>query len=332
VIRRWGGVPGPWMALVLLVGCPQDDREPPSEPSEVEGPLPASEAQAPADMALAVPSATAWRTEGEGAERRRIPVAPGEAVGGEASATVDVRGGGRFEVAPGAQAHLGGVPPPPLLLGRGRARARLGPTGPPDRAPLRLGTPEVTVELVRGGDVFAVALADGRTWVVALAGDPVLLTGAAADQGGARRWPLAAGQGVWVTGEGPGEPAAAPSRAREVEAAMDVLAGKGSPGRDVGTQARADAALEEALVRLERERARGRALAAAHRQAVADDAARATEIRKQIVEHTKALVRLRGLVRTRWERLAALEVALGAASEGAAARNDRVQRALVPRP
>jgi hypothetical protein len=322
------------MALVLVVGCPQEDGEPPSESAEVEVPLPASKAQPPVDTAeaKAAPAATAWRTEGEAAERRRIPVAPGEALGGEASATVDIRGGGRFEVAPGAQARLGGVPPPPLLLGSGRARARLGPTGPPDRAPLRLGTPEVTVELVRGGDVFAVALAEGRTWVVALAGDPVLLTGAAEDQGGARRWPLAAGQGVWVTGEGPGEPAAAPSRAREVEAAMDALAGKGSSGRDAGAQARAVAALEEVLVRLEREGARGRALAAAHRQAVADDAARAKEIRKQIVEHAKALVRLRGLVRTRWERLAALEVALDAASEGAAGQNDRVQRALVPPP
>jgi hypothetical protein len=337
-IRGWlllVGVLGAWAS-----GCSEDESPAaatPAEPHASEGTVDEGPPASPLE-----PAPAAWRMVGDGPDRRRVPVEPGVDLvpDPDTGTTVDLRGGGRVEIAPRSHARLGAVAARPVLLGTGRARALLTASGPPDRAPLRVATPQATVELVRSGDVWVAALPDGRTWIAALAGHPTVVTGAVDAEGHLERWALGPGQALWVDADGPGEPAPGPTRAEEVTVRMDALVGGGDPA--AGGAALGGAvweavweAVEAALDDLEGELARGRALSEAHRGALVDAPGRATELRRQIVQHSKALLRLRARVLVRWERAAAQALAPGGPADGSGRPgrvDERVERALSHRP
>lgn len=232
---------------------------------------------------------------------------------------IDFPDGERLELFGPAHATLLRAGASILLLARGEARGFIVPSSRPPREPLRIATPATTVELGRSGDVWVAAGDDGRTIVGQLAGVSDSWIG-----DGSVRNAVSAGEALRVHLDGKLDTLTGRTRLDEVRA----LAPKKS-NSSAGTKlprasfsALRDAAVA-ALVALEGERARGVALIAEHRAAVATGKSAPPELRASLVAHSKALLERRTALERSWERLRAF--ALFVADAEAAAEIERLR-------
>lgn len=289
-------------------GCSHESARGLGEP-RVSGPG-ATSATAPDDRASA-PPARVGLVEGE-VVLEGVPAVSGAGV--EAGQAVALRNAGRLslDLLVGARVTLFGngavvVAEPPdqgVWLTGGIAHVADPPGGVGTRAPLRIATPAVTVELQGAGDVVVTIEPSGATHVAVLNGRVELTTGEVDVRRRLRVTELGPATMVRVA-ERVEEPGPGPARLEEaIEAARAILgrASGGSPGAAVARIA--TARLDEAMRWLELEQRRGRDLTARHRAAVqAGRSDEAMQYQREIVAHAQAVHALRQLVITRWERV-----------------------------
>ncbi|MFO0683082.1 MAG: hypothetical protein U0234_13585 [Sandaracinus sp.] len=272
---------------------------------------------------------TAPLAEGDALEHRaRITVEEG----GEA--TLETSDGDRLVLFGPATAQIGDRGGASLHLASGMCHVRLppGPAGP--RAPLRIATPESSIELIGPGEVLIDADRSGATWNVVMAGLSRLGTGEADAHHHARTLDVPNSTALLVVDE-PSEPTQGPIRLDEARAAARAIFATASPiepGRAAERVRRAGTSVDAAFGWLEAEARHGQELTDQHRAAVAagrsDDAMR---IQGELVDHAQELHALRDTARFRWERLSVLVLA-GAVPAGEpdplAARRDRATSLL----
>lgn len=339
-MRRWLRVVGPVSALLVGHACggheaddppPGPRRDPPPTSTTVVSPHETT-VTAPVDRAPAtlVRSRGTLRvdsvppTDGAALERgQRVTLDEG------AEAVIELASGDRVTLFGPSEAEIGEQGAAAVLLGRGSAHVRLppGPAGP--RAPLRVATPESSVELIGPGEVLLVADRSGATWTVALSGVARVANGNADARHHARTTELQGGQAV-VTSDAVEEPTPGLTRlddARAAAAAVFAPTTPLEPGRWVDRTRHAAIDLDASLGWLEAEARHGHDLTDQHRAAVAaGESDEAMRLQGALVGHAQELHALRDTARLRFERLSALVLA-GAVAAGEpdplAARRDR---------
>lgn len=331
--------PTPAVLLALLLsacsGGAEERPAPPAPSAEVDEPAAADEAHhampdpAPARLASAEGTVT---VDGAAAE-------PGQEL--DAGTVVEVPDGGSASLAflHGARVVLegearariqveGGAQ---LLLLSGGAHLTQPPAGSSPRPPLRVATAAVTVEIPASGEAFLAAFPAGSAWLAVLSGAAEAQSGEVDRRRRLRTARLTAGRAVTITGEVQ-PPVAGPVRLVGALETWPLLASVTPPPEPDALRRTLDRQVErldQALRWLEAETGRGRELTAQHRAAVRARAEDAQELQERLVDHSRALYRLRQVVRVRWERvcarLAHLE-ALGAppVDDPVARRTDRV--------
>lgn len=235
---------------------------------------------------------------------------------GASEVVVDFREGGRVTAGHGSRLRVGGEARSQALLGQGTALGTLAPQGNSPRAPLRIGLPAGSVEIEGSGNVFVAALPDGNAWVAVLSGACQVSAGATDEAGHLVRRSLHTGQAL-VLGPAEVEPTAAPGRLEQVQAMAAQLIG----GMEARSAVEARAALgvaatayDRAAAHLDTEVARGAQLAERHRrEARGSDAA--TALQRALVDHSRALLRLRAIALVRFELLEALSMSQDAEPE-----------------
>jgi hypothetical protein len=251
-----------------------------------------------------------------------------------AEASLELAEGDRVTLFGPSTARVGEEGSAAIEIGRGTAHVRLppGPAGP--RGPLRLATPEGSVELIGPAEVFIDADRSGATWFVVMSGLARLGNGDADARHHARLTDLQGGQAV-VVAEQPAEPTAAPVRLDQARAAAAMVFGMTPPleaPRLADRARRAATELDAAFGWLETEARHGHDLTDEHRAAVAaGQSDEAMRLQGALVGHAQELHALRDTARLRWCRLAALVLA-GAVPVGeadpSAARRDRAASLL----
>lgn len=272
---------------------------------------------------------TAPLAEGDALEHRaRITVEDG------AEATLETSDGDRLVLFGPALAQIGDRGGASLHLASGMCHVRLppGPAGP--RAPLRIATPESSVELIGPGELLLDADRSGATWHVVMAGLSRVGTGDADAHHHARTLDLQNSMALVVIDE-PAEPTPGPVRLDEARAAARAIFATASPlepARAAERVRRAGTSLDAALGWIEAESRHGQDLTDQHRAAVASgNSDEAMRIQGELVGHAQELHALRDTARLRWERLSVLVLA-GAVPAGEpdpiAARRDRATSLL----
>jgi hypothetical protein len=226
-----------------------------------------------------------------------------------AEATIELSAGDRVTLYGPVLARVGEQGAAGMELVHGSALVRLspGPAGP--RSPLRVATPESTVELIGPGEVFVVADRSGATWTVVMAGMSRVANGDADARHHARLTELAAPHAL-IVGEQPAEPTDGPTRlddARTTGRAIFTTTTPLEPARLAERVTHAATNLDTALGWLEAEARHGRDLTDEHRAAVAaGNGDEAMRLQAALVGHAQELHALRDTARLRWERLSAL--------------------------
>ncbi len=272
---------------------------------------------------------TAPLAEGAALDHRaRITVEDG------AEATLETADGDRLVLFGPALAQIGDRGGASLHLASGSCHVRLppGPAGP--RAPLRIATPESSLELVGPGEVLIDADRSGATWYVVMAGLSRAGTGDADAHHRARMIDLQNSTALVVADE-PAEPTPGPVRLDEARAAARAIFATAVPleaARAAERVRRAGTSLDAALGWIEAESRHGQDLTDQHRAAVAaGNGDEAMRIQGELVGHAQELHALRDTARLRWERLSVL-VLSGAVPPGEpdplAARRDRAASLL----
>ncbi len=326
---------------MLLAAC-GDDAPPPATAHE---PPPSTSATSPHSTTVgqATGSAPATLVRTTGAVRldaapaaagasleraQRLVLDPG------AEAVVELASGDRVTLFGPSEARVGEQGAAAIELARGTAHVRVppGPAGP--RAPLRVATPESSVELIGPGEVLLVADRSGATWTVVMAGVSHVGNGDADARHHARLGDVAAGHAVLV-GDAANEPTEGPARLDAARAAAIVLFEPLPPLEPARWAERARHAatdLDTALGWVEAEARHGHDLTDEHRAAVAaGQSDEAMRLQGALVGHAQELHALRDTARLRWERLSTLVLA-GAVPPGEpdplAARRDRAAALL----
>ncbi len=251
-----------------------------------------------------------------------------------AEAVIEMTDGDRITLFGPVTARMGEEATSAIEIVRGAAHVRLppGPAGP--RPPLRLATPESTIELIGPGEVLVVADPSGVTWNVALAGISRVENGDADAHHHARVTEIVSGHAVLV-GDEPSEVTESPNRLEEARAAAQVLFATTTPlepARLADRVSHAATDLDTALGWLEAEARHGRDLTDEHRAAVASgNSDEAMRLQSSLVGHAQELHALRDTARLRWERVSALVLAQGVTAgqtDPLAARRDRAASLL----
>ncbi|HTJ81883.1 MAG TPA: hypothetical protein VL400_09155 [Polyangiaceae bacterium] len=247
--------------------------------------------------------------------------------GGEA--VIELADGDRITLFGPSVARVGESGAAAMLLAQGTAHVRLppGPAGP--RAPLRVATPEVTVELIGPGEVLIDADRSGATWTAVMAGVTRVACGDADARHHARTSDLQTGQAV-LTVDTPAEPTPGPVRLDEARTMASTLFASVAPieaSRLADRLRRSGSELDVAFGWLEAEARHGHDLTDEHRAAVAaGQSDEAMRLQSALVGHAQELHALRDTARLRFDRLSALVLA-GAVPAGdpdpLAARRDR---------
>lgn len=268
-------------------------------------------------------------TEGEPLERgQRLVLEDG------AEATLETRQGDRVTLFGPANARVGEEGTAAVELARGTAHVRLqpGPAGP--RSPLRIASPEASIELIGPSEIFVDADRSGATWVVVMSGIARLGNGDADARHHARLTDLQAGQAV-VVAEQPAEPTVGPTRLDQARASAIAIFATTTPLEATRLYERARRAatdLDGAFGWVETEARHGHDLTEQHRAAVAaGQSDEAMRLQAALVGHAQELHALRDTARLRWCRLSTLVLA-GAVPAGesdpSAARRDRAASLL----
>lgn len=200
-----------------------------------------------------------------------------------------------------------------MLLIRGALFAVQPPAGNSPRPPLRIGSPNTTIEIGSAGEVYLAVFDSGAGWVAVLGGGVVITVGDADNRRRLRSIELGAGSAVTAT-DRLAEPTQGPRRLSAARAAAAQLANAPyEPDEEAEQAALAAEAtrLDRALRWLETEARRGRELTSSHRDAVREgDTEESTRIQRELVGHSQSLYRLRRLAGARWERLRARHLRL----------------------
>lgn len=244
--------------------------------------------------------------------------------GPDGAVVLDFRREGRVEIDAGTLFAIGADRPMELIVSQGGVRMTLPPAGNSSRPSLRVATAELVAEIPGSGDAYvSVVDAAPPTRVYALSGTTETSDGGLAADGACVRTFVPPGQ--------------ATSDARTlVEGALTVNAARAEHVERARRPARRIAGpppwtdslvrLDEAVAAVEAEAARGAALDAAHRAAVASNAPDARDALLAIARHSQATVRLSEALLVRWERAQAALDPQGAAE--LASRAARVRAAL----
>lgn len=249
-------------------------------------------------------------------------------------AVLQMRDGGRVELAGGTIARILGEGDGAVAFVRGSLYAVQPPMGNAPRAPLRVVSPSASIEIGTAGEIYAVFFETGSSWVAVLGGAAAINTGEADNRRQLRVLDLPAHQAVAVTSR-MAEPTEGPTRltaAREAGAVLAAAEGDAAPDaerlqREVGHEVER---LDQALHWLETEARRGRELTNEHRDAIHEhNEDESRRIQRELVNHSQELYRLRRLATARWERTRALAlratvVGGSRADDPIAERRDRV--------
>ncbi|MCC6875423.1 MAG: hypothetical protein IT378_14040, partial [Sandaracinaceae bacterium] len=295
----------------LALGCsPERPAVPPPEPEpEPSGPSPShTPPQRPelpparlAELSGNVTIAGVAARQGQSIEDDQSVDVP---EGGQAA--LNLRDGGRVVLFGPALGRVVVDGAAEVFVLRGGAHAVLSPMGNAVRPPLRVCTPAVTAEIPRSAELFVEVMPGGATWVSVLSGGASVSDGDADARQQLRASDLVAQQSLLAVARA-GEVVAGPGRLEAAREAARALAGQAAPAdvprmrRELGAQVER---LDQALRWLETETRRGRDLTTQHRTAVREQ--RQDDVRRlmrDLVEHSRALYRLRRLATTRWERV-----------------------------
>ncbi|MFK7985292.1 MAG: hypothetical protein AB8I08_04605 [Sandaracinaceae bacterium] len=339
----------PWLLCVLsvslgvLAACgesdPTTEPPPPSDPVDdvveaPEGHTTEREAPSPAELVRSTGTITmagAALEPGSAIESDQTIDVPEEG-----RAVIQLRDGGRVELdgpARGVVLDQGGAQ---LLLIRGRLYAVQPPMGNAPRPPLRIVSAAATVEIGAAGEIYLASFESGASWLTVLGGAAAVENGEADVRRRLRSLDLSAGQAVAIPNR-IAEPTEGPrtlSAARE--AASMLMSGAPpndapDPRRDLDHEA---TRLDQALSWLETEARRGRELTTQHRAAVQDgDEEETGRLQRELVDHSRALYRMRRLAGARWERLQVRQLRVDGAvrttaDELLSTRQDRVNGLL----
>jgi hypothetical protein len=300
------------VVLVVLSGCGDD----PPPRRHTHDPPPAS-AHA-TEVATPVDRGAATLVRVSGAVRvGTVPAADGTvldhgdaiALDDGAEAVIDTLDGDRITLFGPVVARVGDPGAAVIEIANGSAHVRLppGPAGP--RAPLRVASPESTVELIGPGEVLVVADRSGATWTVVMSGVSHVAHGDADARHRARMAEVTTGHAI-VVADQIAEPTEGPVRLDEARAAAHALFGAATPIDPTRLADRARHAasdLDSALGWVEAEARHGTELTDEHRAAVAaSNADEAMRLQRALVGHAQELHALRDTARLRWERLVAL--------------------------
>lgn len=334
---------------VLLSAC-GDDAPPPSTTSTSHDPSPTT---APSTTTSGSPHATTVTEATDRAPATLVrstgvvrvdagPVADGAslerdqriALEAGAEATIELAAGDRVTLFGPVLARVGedGAAVMEIVRGAGHVRLAPGPAGP--RQPLRVATPEMTVELIGPGEVLLVADPSGATWAVVMSGVSRVANGDADARHHARVTDVSSGHAL-LFGEQPAEPTEGPGRldtARTAAQAIFATASPIEPARLADRARHAASDLDTALGWLETEARHGRDLTDEHRAAVASgNSDEAMRLQAALVGHAQELHALRDTARLRWERLSALvldDAVPAGEPDPLAARRDRAAALL----
>lgn len=226
-----------------------------------------------------------------------------------AEAVVELTSGDRVTLFGPVVGRVGEEGAAAMEIVHGTAHIRLAPAPAGPRQPLRIATPESTVELIGPGEVLVDADRSGATWTVVMSGISHVANGAADAHHHARVSEVAAPHAV-IAADEIAEPTDGPVRlddARTAAQAIFAATAPIEPARLAERAAHAATDLDNALGWLEAEARHGRDLTDAHRAAVAaGNADEAMRIQGELVGHAQELHALRDTARLRWERLSAL--------------------------
>ncbi|HJK89905.1 MAG TPA: hypothetical protein RMH85_00795 [Polyangiaceae bacterium LLY-WYZ-15_(1-7)] len=233
---------------------------------------------------------------------------------------LDLRDGGRVELAPHAIARLGDEAPAQLFLGAGQLYASLPPVGSSPRPPLRLGTPAGTVEIGGSGEIWITALPTGSVWVGVLGGRAV-----AHPAGAEEPVEILAGRSYVLGGEAPTD--GPDDRVTAAQLGTQLIE-QSSPANAPDTIPPALEALDAALSRVEAVRREGEALTDRHREAVAAGSDEARAIQRELIEHSRTLGRVRRALLGAYETARARALWAQASPDPTAQRRPRIRAAL----
>ncbi|MEQ8461543.1 MAG: hypothetical protein RIB77_45090 [Sandaracinaceae bacterium] len=229
-------------------------------------------------------------------------------------AVLQLRDGGRVELDGGSRALVTDDGGAQLLLITGALWAVQPPSGNAPRPPLRISSAAVTAEIGGAGELYLALFDSGAAWVTVLGGMAAISIGEADNRRRLRALELGGGHAVAVAGR-LAEPTEGPSRlsaAREAAATLATADPEPPPPerleRDLAHEV---SRLDQALSWLEAETRRGRELTTSHREAVRQkNMDEGRSLQRDLVEHSRALYRLRRLATARWERTRALHLRL----------------------
>ncbi|MEC7523170.1 MAG: FecR domain-containing protein [Myxococcota bacterium] len=280
-------------------------------------------------------------TIGGAATRGEMDVEPEQPIevpeGGRA--VLQLRDGGRVELDGGSLARVTDDGGAQLLLLQGALFAVQPPSGNAPRPPLRIASAATTIEIGGAGEVYLALFPSGAAWVSVLGGMAAISVGEADNRRRLRALELGGGHAVAVTGrlaeptEGPGRLTAAREAARTLASGDPEPPARDRLTRDLSNEVDR---LDQALRWLETETRRGRELTTTHREAVRQkNVDEGRRLQRELVEHSRALYRLRRLATARWERTRALHLRLVATGNAPAEdpideRRDRVVGLLGP--
>jgi hypothetical protein len=327
--------------ILLLAACGEEDPpDPAPAPEPVEQPAEAPAGHGSSADEIAPPPARMVRSQGT-VTVGGVAAAPGSAIEAEepigvpedGRAVVQLRDGGRVEIDGPARARVVDEGGAQIFLIRGRLYAVQPPMGNSPRPPLRIVSPGATVEIGAAGEIYLASYESGASWVAVLGGAAAVENGEADVRRRLHAVDLSAGQAVAVPSR-IAEPTEGPSRLSAAREAAEVFAATETPDED-GARQRRDLAheadrLDQALQWLETEARRGRELTAQHSAAVqAGDGEESSRLQRELVEHSRALYRMRRLATARWERLRVHRLRMRAdghatAADPVEARRDRV--------
>lgn len=295
-------------ALVCMAACGHDASPAPSTErpaasrshDETHG-----EVSAPSP---ALPPARLSRVEGT-AEVGTQPAVLGGGVERGADVRLDTEGRVDLDLLVGARASLRSpgalalatAPDDGVWVSSGVAYIADPPGGVGARAPLRVATPTLTLELQGAADVVVAVDGAGATHVAVVSGRVLVSTGEVDARHRLRTFEVVAGQQV-QSGEHLEEPTANAGRLDECITAARALLSADTEAPSLNAPM---ARLDEALRWIEIEQRHGVELTQRHRAAVqASRPDEAMQFQREIVAHAQAVHGLRQVVLTRWERLA----------------------------
>jgi hypothetical protein len=264
---------------------------------------------------------------------------------GEGRAVLELPAGARATLHGAGVMSLAEAPDQGLWIASGAVHVADPPAGLGSRAPLRVATPAVTLELQGAADVVVVVDPSGVTTAFVLSGHVEASVGEVDARRRLRTIDVVAGLRVRAADRLEEPSQGVPRLEEALASARELRSGAPTPS-PVTPPAPAAAAvatsvpslgasthrLDEAMRWLELEQRRGRDLTARHRAAVqAGRSDEAMEYQREIVGHAQAVHALRQVVLTRWERLALtaeLRADAQASAQEIVPRRDRLRNLL----